>query len=167
MSLRPWAGNDSVTFATKTSLRALGRRVQALDAERVELDAVLGELVTGTAPKLLALHGVGIKTAVSFSLLLATTLNGCAAKRHGRTCVGGPPIIRHRRERRPVIGSIGVVTVEQTMRCGGSWLTRMSNDPRTRAYVERRTVEGKSKREVMRILKRYIAREVYPFLPRS
>jgi transposase len=45
-------------------------------------------------------------------------------------------------------------------------LTRMSSDPRTRIYVERRTAEGKSKAEIMRILKRYIAREVFPLLPR-
>ena len=46
-------------------------------------------------------------------------------------------------------------------------MTRMSNDPRTRAYVERRTIEGRSKREIMRVLKRYVAREVYRHLPRD
>ena len=40
-------------------------------------------------------------------------------------------------------------------------MVRMSNDPRTRAYVERRTAEGKSKKEIMRCLKRYIARQVH------
>ena len=43
--------------------------------------------------------------------------------------------------------------------------TRMSSDPRTRAYVERRTLEGRSKPEIMRVLKRYVAREVYRHLP--
>lgn len=38
---------------------------------------------------------------------------------------------------------------------------RMGKDPRTRIYVERRTAESKSKREIMRCLKRYVAREVY------
>jgi transposase len=37
----------------------------------------------------------------------------------------------------------------------------MHNCERTRAYVKRRTAEGKTKRELMRCLKRYIAREVY------
>ena len=46
-------------------------------------------------------------------------------------------------------------------------LTRMSSDPDTRAYVARRTNEGLSKREVMRCLKRYIARELYPDLPQQ
>jgi aminopeptidase C len=40
----------------------------------------------------------------------------------------------------------------------------MSRDKRTRAYVERRTKEGKSKKEIIRCLKRYIAREVYRIL---
>ena len=45
--------------------------------------------------------------------------------------------------------------------------TRMSSDPRTRVYVERRTIEGRSKPEIMRVLKRYVAREVYRRLPRD
>ena len=40
-------------------------------------------------------------------------------------------------------------------------MVRMSHDPRTKAYVARRTAEGKTKREIMRCLKRYVAREVY------
>jgi len=46
-------------------------------------------------------------------------------------------------------------------------MTRMSSDPRTKAYVLRRTEEGKTKAEIIRILKRYIAREVYALLPRT
>jgi hypothetical protein len=46
-------------------------------------------------------------------------------------------------------------------------MTRMSNDPRTRDYVIRRLDEGRSKPEIIRILKRYIAREVYRALPRD
>jgi transposase len=41
---------------------------------------------------------------------------------------------------------------------------RMRSDPRTQAYVKRRSTEGKSKPEIMRCLKRYVAREVYPYL---
>ena len=43
--------------------------------------------------------------------------------------------------------------------------TRLGSDPRTRAYAERRTAEGKSKAEIIRCLKRYVAREVYPSPP--
>ena len=45
-------------------------------------------------------------------------------------------------------------------------MVRMVSHRRTRAYVERRTKEGRSKREIIRVLKRYVAREVYPHLPR-
>ena len=43
-------------------------------------------------------------------------------------------------------------------------VVRMGSDRRTRSYVARRTAEGKSKWEIMRCLKRYIAREVYRVL---
>jgi transposase len=43
-------------------------------------------------------------------------------------------------------------------------LGRMSWDERTREYVAKRTAEGKSKREILRWLKRYLAREVYRVL---
>ena len=43
-------------------------------------------------------------------------------------------------------------------------LCRLRSDPRTRAYAERRTAEGMSKQEIIRCLKRYIAREVYTAL---
>ena len=42
--------------------------------------------------------------------------------------------------------------------------TRLGSDPATRAYAERRTAEGKSTKEIIRCLKRYVAREVYPHL---
>jgi transposase len=43
----------------------------------------------------------------------------------------------------------------------------MRSDPRTQAYVQRRLDEGKTKPEIIRILKRYVAREVYRYLPRT
>ena len=43
-------------------------------------------------------------------------------------------------------------------------ITRMSSDPRTQAYVARRTEEGLTKGEIIRVLKRYVAREVYRYL---
>jgi hypothetical protein len=40
----------------------------------------------------------------------------------------------------------------------------LSSDERTRKYVARRLAEGKTIREIMRVLKRYVAREIYPHL---
>ena len=43
-------------------------------------------------------------------------------------------------------------------------LNRLRHDPRSRAYAERRTQEGLSKPEIIRCLKRYVAREIYNLL---
>ena len=43
-------------------------------------------------------------------------------------------------------------------------LTRMSGDPRTKTYVTRRRGEGKNTAEIMRCLKRYVARETFKHL---
>ncbi len=40
-------------------------------------------------------------------------------------------------------------------------IVRLAHDEQTRAYAERRTAEGLSKSEIIRCLKRYLAREVY------
>ena len=44
-------------------------------------------------------------------------------------------------------------------------ITRMVYDPRTTEYIDRRTKDGKTKKEAVRCLKRYVAREVYGLLP--
>jgi transposase len=46
-------------------------------------------------------------------------------------------------------------------------MVRIAHEPKTTAYFERRVVEGRTKRDVIRILKRYVAREVYRYLPRG
>lgn len=58
-----------MVFATKTAMRALGRRVLLLDQEKADLDWLLGELVAATSPELLAVYGVGVDTA---AILLVT-----------------------------------------------------------------------------------------------
>jgi hypothetical protein len=56
------------------------------------------------------------------------------------------------------------VTAKPTTPCGSSPLTRLRIDPATRAYAQRRTAEGKTIPEIMRMLKRYLARELFPLL---
>ena len=76
----------------------------------------------------------------------------------------------------PIPASSGKVTRYRLNRGGdrqanralwGIVITRLRNDPRTKAYMDRRLGEGRSKPEVIRILKRYVAREVYHHLPRT
>jgi transposase len=162
-ALRPRTGSGPVIFATKTAMRTLGRRVLALDEEIKTIEGLLGPLVTDTAPGLLTLHGVGIDTAAT--LLAAAGDNPDRLRSEAAWA--------HLCGVAPIQASSGKVTRHRLNRGGDRnanqalWriaLTRMRSDPRTRAYVERRTTEGKSKREIMRVLKRYIAREVYHHL---
>jgi transposase len=165
-SLRPRGDADPVRFATKTALRTLGRRVQALDDEMAELDVHIAELVSATAPQLLALFGVGAHTA---ALLLVTAGDNPDRLRSEAAWA-------HLCGVSPIQASSGKVTRHRLNRGGDRqanhalWriaMTRMSNDPRTRDYVTRRLDEGRSKPEIIRVLKRYIAREVYRALPRD
>ncbi len=163
--LRPGTPGDPVTFATKTALRALARRALALEQEIDRLDALVGELVTEVAPGLLEIYGVGVHTA---ALLLAAAgdnpqrLRSEAAWAH--LCGVAPieassgKVIRHRLDRG------GNRQANQALWC--IVMTRMSSDPRTRAYVERRRKEGRSTKEIIRVLKRNVARQVYRELPR-
>ena len=59
-AMRPRAGSDPVVYATKTALRALGRRVLALDAETASIDQLLTQLLEDGHEDLLSLYGVGI-----------------------------------------------------------------------------------------------------------
>lgn len=86
-ALRPRRDRDPVLFATKTALRILGRRVLSLAAEADELDVLLAELVTATAPELLDIRGVGVDTAAILSRRWATTPNACAQRARSLVCV--------------------------------------------------------------------------------
>jgi transposase len=164
--LRPRVGTDQVTFATKTAISMLGHRVLALDAEKQRLDGLLEDLVYETAPSLLGVFGVGVDTAAT---LLATA--GDNPER-----IRSEPAWAHLCGVSPISASSGKVT-RYRLDPGGDrqansalWrivITRMRSDPRTQSYVERRLKEGRSKPEIIRVLKRYVAREVYRHLPRG
>jgi transposase len=151
------------TGATKFALRDLARRVQVLEAEINTLDEVLVPLVTVTAPELIARHGVGPETAGA--LLVAAGDN--PERLHSEAAFA------HLCGSSPIDASSGLVVRKRLNRGGDRranealWrivMVRMVSDPRTRHYVERRTKEGRSKREIIRCLKRYVARELYPLL---
>ena len=161
-SLRPRTG-DVAGDATRIALRELGRRARFLDGQLGRLDELIVPLVTAHAPGLLALYGVGPHTA---ALLLIT-----AGDHPGR--LRSEAAWAHLCAAAPIPASSGKVT-RHRLNPGGDrqanhalWrivFTRLGSDPRTRAYAERRTAEGKSKAEIIRCLKRYVAREVYPHL---
>jgi transposase len=160
--LRP-SHPSTVAGATKFALRELAHRVQALEAELERLDALLVPLVTATAPELIARHGVGPETAGA--LLVAAGDNPQRLRSEAA--------FAHLCGSSPIDASSGLV-VRRRLNRGGDrranealWrivMVRMVSGFRTRRYVERRTKEGRSKREIIRCLKRYVARELYPLL---
>jgi transposase len=160
---RPGTDLAGVEATTKFALRSVARRYQRLSEEIYELDEQLDRLVAQAAPQLLAVEGVSTDTAASLLIAVGDDperLKNEAAFAH---LCGAAPIpassgktVRHRLNRhgdRDANRALYVIAI-----------CRMSRDKRTRAYVERRTKEGKTKKEIIRCLKRYIAREVYRVL---
>lgn len=145
------------------ALASLGRRWLALDAEARELEKQIIALVTAQAPALLDRHGVG---GISAAQLLVT-----AGANPGR--LRGDAALAALCGASPIEASSGKTTRHRLNRGGDRaansalWTIahiRMISDPRTRAYAARRTAAGNSRREIMRLLQRYIARELYPLI---
>jgi transposase len=161
-ALRPRPG-DAADYAVRIALRELGRRVEFLDAQLGRLDELIVPLVTVRGPGLLSLFGVGPDTAAL--LLIAAgdhpeRLRSEAAWAH--MCAVAPIPASSGKTRRHRLNRGGNREANHAL-----WrivITRMSAHPATRAYVERRTGEGLSRKEIIRCLKRYVAREVYPHL---
>lgn len=149
------------TAATKRSLASIAARIQVLDLEITDLDDDLYTLLTPLAPTLLAINGVGLDGA---GQLLVTA--GDNPER-----ITTEAAFAHLCGVAPIPASSGKTTGKHRLNRGGDRaanaalyrivMCRLRHDPATRAYVERRTKNGKSKKDIIRSLKRYIAREVY------
>ena len=149
--------------AAKSALRHLARRHQQLTAEVAELDEDLLPLVAAAAPALLELVGVGPEVAAQLVTSAGDNPRRLRSEAAFAHLCGVAPVPassgqthRHRLNRggdRAANRALHTVV-----------LVRMRYDPRTQAYVERRTKEGLSKREIMRCLKRYVIRDVFAAL---
>jgi transposase len=149
-------------------MRSLARRHRRLSEEIAELDEQIARLVSEAVPALTALRGVGIDTAASLLVAVGDNPERLKSEASFARLCGVAPVpassgktVRHRLSRggnRDANRALHVLA-----------LGRMSWDQSTREYVARRTAEGKSKREILRCLKRYVAREIYRILtaPRS
>jgi transposase len=160
---RPGAKRDIVSL-TKFTLRMLARRALTLEEEITEIDALLKPLVKETAPELVATLGIG--TDAGSALLVAAgdnpgRLRNEAAFAH--LCGASPLDASSGKQERHRLNRSGDRQANSAL-----WhivLTRMVYDPRTTEYLERRTREGKTKKQAVRCLKRYVAREVFSLLP--
>jgi len=165
--LRATRATDPVTAATKASLCSLAHRVQALEAELEELNEQIEALLLATAPELMARFGVGPDTAAT--LLVAAGAN--PERLHSEAAWA------HLCGVSPVPADSGKNAGHLRRHSGGDrqansalWriaMVRIAHDPETRMYFDRRVKEGRTKRDIIRILQRYIAREVYRYLPRG
>ena len=149
--------------AAKFALRSLALRIVALDREIGQLDHALKELVHRAAPRTTSLLGVGTHHA---GQLLVTAgqnierLRSEAAFAH--LCAADPIPASSGLTRRHRLNRGGDRSANRALHMIA--VVRLRYCPRTRLYAARRTAEGLSKREIIRCLKRYIAREVYQAL---
>ena len=162
MAARFRLGDDprDVPSATKFALRSVARRYEALCEEIAELDVQLDRLVAQAAPELVSLPGIGTDHAATLLIVAGDNPQRLRSEASFASLCGVSPIeassgkvVRHRLNR----GGNREANRALYMIC----LARMRRDRRTQEYVTRRTQEGKSKREIIRCLKRYVAREVY------
>jgi transposase len=161
-AFRPGAPR-SPAAATKLALKSVAVRYRRLTAEIAALDAHLDQLVAAVAPELVALKGLGTDTAATLLLTAGDNPERLRSEAAFAHLCGVAPIpassgktVRHRLNRggdRQANRALHLLAVR-----------RMGWDPATQLYVARRTAEGLSKPEILRCLKRYIARQLYPLL---
>lgn len=159
----PRRGRESVA---KFAMRSVARRYLELDLEISSLDTEIQALVDAAAPALIATKGIGYETAAALLVAAGDNPERLRTESAFAHLCGAAPVpassgktVRHRLSRggdRQANRALFLIV-----------LGRMRLDERTRNYVRRRTGEGLSKMEIIRCLKRYVAREVYPLLPRA
>ena len=158
--LRPGPITDP-TAAAKTTLVILARRWAALSAEIAVLNEHLEVLTTTSAPTLLELNGVGTQNASALLTAVGDNPERLRSERSFAALCGTNPVDassgrrqdRHRLNRggdRQANSALYLIAI-----------SRLRWDPATKAYMSRRLAQGKTRKEVIRCLKRYIAREVY------
>jgi transposase len=146
--------------AAKQTLRALAHRIGDLDAEIAAADKTLDTLTKQAVPRLLAMRQVGPQTSAQLAITAGQNIDRMRTEATFAKLVGVAPLPassgktrRHRLNRggdRHANSALYMIAVG-----------RMRNHPDTRAYVERRRAQGLSNPEIIRCLKRHIARSVY------
>jgi len=146
--------------AAKVALRSLGRRILALDVEISELDEQLAPLVEQAVPRTLGLLGVGPGHAAQLLVSAGQNIGRLRSEAAFASLCGVSPIpVASGKTNRYRLNRGGDRQANHALHMIA--LVRLRYCPKTRAYVERRTAEGKTKREIIRCLKRYIAREIH------
>ncbi|MGW7003142.1 IS110 family transposase [Streptomyces sp. NPDC054933] len=162
---RPGTDTRDPACAVRIALRRLARRHQYLTDEIAEADAELKSLVVEAAPSLVALPGVGIETAAQLLITAGDNPERLASEASfAHLCAAAPIQASSGRTNRHRLNRGGDRRANHALHMIA--LVRMRYDQRTQNYVARRTTEGMSKKDILRCLKRFIAREVYQHLTR-
>jgi hypothetical protein len=153
-------GYRDPVVATRIALQSLTRRILRINDEVGELDRLIEPLVSELVSNLLELEGVGTESAGQFIVTAGENPDRLRSEAGFAMLCGACPIPassgktqRHRLNRggcHQANSALHMVVI-----------CRMRTDDRTKTYVARRIQEGRSKREIMRCLKHYIAREIY------
>jgi transposase len=146
--------------AARQALHVLASRIHVLDAEIATLDAQLATVVRAAAPRTSALRGLGVHHTAQLLISAGQNIDRLRSETaFAHLCAAGPIEVcsgktnRHRLNRggdRQANRVLHMIVVVRLRYCA-----------RTRAYLARRTGERLSTKDVMRCLKRYVAREVY------
>jgi transposase len=163
LTWRPGSTPSSLSATSKLAIRSLARRYRTLSEGIRDLDRSLTALINDVAPQLLAVKGLGAHTSAVLLIAVGDNPERLRSESAFAHLCGAAPIpassgktIRYRLNRggdRQANYALYILAV-----------TRMAWDPTTKAYVARRTTEGKTKKEIIRCLKRHIAREIYKLL---
>ena len=159
--LRPAMGElELPSQSARLALRSLARRIQTLDEEIDALDKQLERLVRDAAPRTTAL--LGISTGHAGQLLVSAGQN--IERLRGESsfaalCGAGPIPASSGKTSRHRLNYGGDRDANRALHLIA--VCRLRYCPRTRAYAKRRSAQGKTKPEIIRCLKRYIARQTY------
>ena len=165
--LRPTRSPDPVTAATKASLSSLAHRISSLDEELAGLDSKIEALLVATVPDLSDLFGVGPDTAAALVMAAGDNPERLHSEAAWAHLCGVSPIPTGSGKKS---GKVRAHEGGDRQANSALWrivMVRIAHDQRTQVYFERRVKEGRTTHEVIRILKRYVAREVYRYLPRG
>ena len=161
--LRDRSTDDTVTLATVDALRSLGRRYLEATTESERLEKNIDKLVASYAPELLAVHGVGPDVAAALLAVAGENVDRLTSE----------SALAHLAGTAPIPASSGKTNRHRLNRGGNRQgnaafhrivLVRMKTHAPTRDYVAKTLARGKTKRDAMRLLKRYVAREIFPIL---